>query len=128
MKKFISVFVMFTLLMFSISCYSTKEYKGTRLRYPPGEQYKIFWVVTKSGERIRFYGNDGAKILGRTIIGETYVDGALKVVRIPITKIEKIKMKASDNTKNQLLLGGIVVLAAGIFLGVAIVIGLGNID
>ena len=119
LKKFVSVFVVITLLMFSISCYSTKVYKGLKLRYQTGKQYKIFWVVTKSGQRIRFYGNDGAMIMGGNIIGETLDgQGNLKVVRIPINKIEKVKMKAQNNIKTLLLVVGIGALATvfGLFI------------
>ena len=122
-KKFISMFVMVAILMFSISCYSTKVHKGLKLRYQTGKHYKIFWVVTESGQRIRFYGNDGAKIMGGNIIGETLDGhGNLKVVRIPINKIEKVKMKAQNNIKTLLLVVSIGTLAT--FFGLFILFGI----
>jgi len=114
LKKFVSVFVVAALIIFSMSCYSTRVHKGLRLRSPVGKHYKIFMVITESGKIIQFQGDHGAQIMGNIIMGETYVDGQLKVVRIPIKNISKVKIETLDNTKTILLATGLAAITLGI--------------
>ena len=122
LKKIVSVFVVAALLIFSISCYSTRVQKGLSLRSLDGKNYKIFWVVTKSGRIIQFQGEGGAQIMGNVVMGQVYVDGRLKVVRIPISEIEKVKMRAPDTVNTILFVGGITFLTAA--LGFYILLGI----
>jgi len=72
-KKLISLFLIFSLVMLSVSCYTTKTRRVNTSAHWQGRKGKILWVIKTSGEYIEFSKDNPGRIIGDKIVGKAII-------------------------------------------------------
>lgn len=99
MKKIIASFTMVAFIVFSLSCYSTKNIRLDSDADKENGKIKIFQVETKSGETIEFSKRQPGRIHNRSIEG--------RAVRVT-GELDKAYIKKREEDKDRKILSFIV--------------------
>ncbi len=118
--KIISLFTLTAFVVFTFSCYSTKQEKIETVVSKKGQKIEIIAVLKKSGERIEFPKDKPGIIVGDKIVGEP-VDKKLdkKPVYIPISEVDQVWVRKIDGVKTFFAIIGGGVIG---FFGVMVII------
>jgi hypothetical protein len=119
-KKIISLFTLTAFVVFTFSCYSTKQEKIETVISKKGTKANILALLKKSGERIKFPKSEPGKIVGDKIVGEVVDEtNKKKPVSIPISDVDLVWVKKSNTFLGILTVSAIVV-------GLAVLISSGS--
>lgn len=125
-RKLISLFTLLTFTIFCFSCYTIKttgliDVAGSKERV----KFKILSVVKTSGELIVFSKYDRGEIINNAIVGTVIGEkGVKKTISIPFSEIKWIKYKKYSQGKTFLLAVGI----GSILWATLIIIGLSSME
>jgi hypothetical protein len=119
-KKIISLFTLTAFVVFTFSCYYTKQEKIETVVSKKGNDIQILAVQKKSGERIEFPKGKPGNIIGDKIVGEVVDETNKKIaVSIPISDVELVWVRKTDVARTLLAVVGGAALA---YVGIMIVI------
>lgn len=104
MKKFISIFTMFSFIVFSLSCTITKNMRLDAANVKENGRIKILHVVKKSGEIIEFSKKQPGRILNESIIG--IAERVTKEIEIDITDVEHNKCNEKGEVNEIITIDG----------------------
>lgn len=115
-KKIISLFTLTAFVVFTFSCYSTKQEKIETVVSKKGTKAKILALLKKSGERIEFPKGEPGKIVGDKIVGEAVDEtNEKKPVSVPISEVDQVWIKKANTFLGILTVSAVVVGLALIF-------------
>jgi hypothetical protein len=104
MKKIISLFTMTAFIVFSLSCYSTKNMRLDVDAAEKVKKEKILSVVMASGETIEFSKKQPGRILNESIIG--IAERVTKEIEIDITDVEHNKCNEKGEVNEIITIDG----------------------
>jgi hypothetical protein len=120
-KNFVTSITLMVFIVFTFSCYSTKQVNVDTIVSKKGEKVKILAVLKTSGERIEFSKKKPGEIVDNKIVGVVVgKDGKEKPVSIPLSEVDQLWMKKLSGGKTFLAVVGGITAAIAISLAIAL--------